>query len=85
MESRGVDENLFALGAIGHGHDPILAASILTHDAIDDANVGISLRVNHAAILAGSHSGKNLVKVVHHDFVASLKKHFLSLFLVSIF
>ena len=39
-KSRGVDENLFALGAIGHGHDPILAASILTHDAIDDANVG---------------------------------------------
>ena len=85
MESRGVDENHFALGAIGHGHDPILSATIFTHYTVDDTDMSITLGVDHSGILTSGHSGENLVQVVHHDFVASLKKHFLSLFLVCVF
>lgn len=68
-----MNEHLFTSESAIDGHDPVLSATVLTHDTIDKAHMSVALGVEYAVILASSHSIKKLIEVVRHDFVVSLK------------
>lgn len=70
-----MDEHLFSYCTIGHCNDPVFPATILTHDSVDDANVSVTLWIDHTTILARSHSGQNLVKAIHM-FTQNSKKEY---------
>ena len=61
----GVNEHPFTGSFVRDGHDPVLSTTILTHDSIDDTNMSVTLRVDHATILTTPHSGQNLVEAIH--------------------
>jgi len=61
----GVDKDLLALGSTGHGHDPILPATILPHDGVDDADMRLAVRVAESRQVSTPHARKDRFKVVH--------------------
>lgn len=71
-----MNEHLFTSESAVDGYDPVLSATILTHDAIDKAHMSVALWVKDTVVCASSHSSEKLIKVVRHDFVVSLKHLF---------
>lgn len=67
-----MNEHPFTYCTIGHCYDPILSATIFTHDAVYDTNVNITLWVDHATILTRSHSRQNLIKTIHYSIFLKL-------------
>ena len=68
-----MNEHLFTSESAIDSYDPVLSATILTHDAIDKAHMSVVLWVEDTVVLAISHSREKLIKVIRHDFVVSLK------------
>jgi hypothetical protein len=60
-----VYEYLFANALVRNSYNPILTATILTHDSIDNANVCVTLGINDATILTASHGTENLFETIH--------------------
>jgi hypothetical protein len=60
-----MDEHSFIYGTVGQRNDPVPTATILTHDAVDKANVYVTLSIHNTTILTRSHRSKNLVKAIH--------------------
>jgi hypothetical protein len=71
-----VNEDLFAYCTVSHYHDPILSATILTHDTVDKAHMSVASWIDYTVILTSSHSSENLVKVVRHRLIVGLKHLF---------
>jgi len=55
----GVNKDLLALCSTGHGHNPILPATILPHDGVDDADMGLAVRVAEGRKVSTLHRGKD--------------------------
>jgi len=61
----GVDKDLLALCSTGHGHNPVLPATILPHDGVDDADMGLAVGVAESRKVSALHAREDCFKVVH--------------------
>ncbi len=61
----GVNKDLLALRSTGHGHNPILPATILPHDGVDDTDMRLAVGVAESRKVSALHARKDRFKVVH--------------------